>query len=92
MEGMNMMNTEKAKRIIQAINETERQLERATKKYNYSIACLKMDIAENAELGNPKSANRAWVDYCNEDKAEMNRYKAHIDRLAKMLHECVEGA
>jgi len=80
-----MTNIEKAKRIIQAINETERQLARATKKYNDSITCLKMDIAESAELGNSKAANKAWVDYCNEDKAEMNRYKAHIEKLTVML-------
>lgn len=82
-----MTNTEKAKRINHEIIDCTAKLEKATKKYRDSIICLKMDIEENKELGNPKTANRAWVDHCNQDKAEINRLRAHIERLCNMLNE-----
>ena len=83
-----MTNGEKRKRIICSISETEALLEKARKRYNDSVSCLKMDIAENEELGNPKSSNRAWVDYCNQDKARIEDLQSHLDDLTAMLKEC----
>lgn len=85
-----MTNQEKAKRIIQSINETEILLEKATKKYNDTITCLKMDIAENKEFGNDIKANLPWVEYANKDKARVNELKAHLNKLSNMLTECME--
>jgi len=82
-----MSNTEKAKRINSAIKETEGLLSKATKKYNDTITCLKMDIAENKELGNTIKANMPWVVYANTDKARVNELKAHLNKLNNMLAE-----
>lgn len=82
-----MTVTTKVSRILQAMRETEELLEKAIKRYNDSVTCLKMDIAENEELGNPKSANRAWVDYCNADKARVKQLEAHLEMLKGMLKE-----
>lgn len=88
---VNVNRNYRENRILQAMRETEGQLEKATKLYNDSITCLKMDIAENEELGNPKSANRCWVDYCNEDKARVKQLQAHLDKLNGMLNDLVKG-
>lgn len=80
-----MTNTERNKRINQAIRETESLLNKATKKYNDSVICLKMEVAENKELGNSLEANFDWVKYCNEDKARVEYYKNHIEKLKGMM-------
>ena len=80
-----MTNAIKVSRILQAMCETEELLAKATKRYNDSVTCLKMDIVENEELGNPKSANRSWVNYCNEDKARVKQLQAHMSKLKGML-------
>ena len=77
-----MNNTEKAKRIIQTINDTERQLKKAEKKYKDTITVLKMEIAEN---GSNKAINKPWVEYALQDKKVVDNYKAHIERLQNML-------
>lgn len=74
--------SEKAKRIIQAINETESLLKKAEKKYQDTIACLKMEIAEN---GSNKELNKPWVEYALQDKKNVEGYKAHIERLQNMI-------
>lgn len=79
---MNKMN-----RIISAMNETERMLEKAKKKYNDTIICLKMEIAENKELGNPITANKGWIDYANQDKARVKELERHMEKLNGMLLE-----
>ena len=73
---------EKARRIIQAINETESILKKAEKKYQDTIVCLKMEIAEN---GFNKELNKPWVEYALQDKKAVEGYKAHIERLQNML-------
>lgn len=83
-----MTNTEKAKRINSEIIETKKLLDKAIKKYNDTITCLKMDIAENKELGNDISANMDWVRYANQDKARVNELNAHLNKLYNMLAEC----
>ncbi len=82
-----MTNAEKAKRIKQAMLETHDQLVKARKRYNDTIKCLKMEIAENKKLGNDLSANKAWVDYANQDKARVRELEAHMQRLEKMLKD-----
>lgn len=73
---------EKVKRIIQAINETESLLKKAEKKYQDTIVCLKMEIAEN---GSNKELNKPWVEYALQDKKVVDGYREHIERLQKML-------
>lgn len=73
---------EKTKRIIQTINETEFLLKKAEKKYSNTIACLKIEIAEN---GSNKKLNKPWVEYALHDKKVVEGYKAHIERLQNML-------
>lgn len=82
-----MTNIEKLKRINSAMIETEGLLERAIKKYNDTITCLKMDIEENKEFGNDKLANRAWVDYALQDKARVKELQAHKQMLLNMEME-----
>ena len=77
-----MKNTEKAKRIIQTIRETEKLLEKAKKNYQDTITVLKMEIAEN---GSRKELNKPWVEYALQDKKVVDNYKAHIERLQNML-------
>jgi FtsZ-binding cell division protein ZapB len=84
-----MSNKEKAIRLKSAIKETEELLSKATKKYNDTITCLKMEIEENKELGNDISANKCWIDYCNQDKARVNQLKSHLNKLNNMLKECL---
>lgn len=84
-----MTNKEKARRIIQAMIETERLLEKAEKKYKDTITCLKMEIAENKELGNSITANKSWIDYANQDKKRVDELKNHIGKLHNMLREVI---
>jgi FtsZ-binding cell division protein ZapB len=84
-----MTNTEKLLRINHEILDTERLIEKATKKYNDTIICLKMEIAENKEFGNDISANRLWVNYALQDKARLNQLRAHLQKLLNMSKECV---
>ena len=79
-----MTKETKKERIIQAMNETERMLETAEKRYADSIEALKMDVAKN---GNDKKANKDWVDYCNKDKERVKAQKMHMEKLEKMLLE-----
>jgi FtsZ-binding cell division protein ZapB len=83
-----MSNTEKVKRLYSSIKETERLLEKAEKKYNDTIICLKMEIEENKELGNDITANKGWIDYALQDKARFEELKAHKQKLIKMIEEC----
>ena len=85
-----MDNKEKAKRIMQAINETSRLLRKAEKKYNDTIICLKMEIAENKELGNSITANKGWVEYANQDKQRVKELKNHMEKLSNMLRGLIK--
>jgi exonuclease VII small subunit len=79
-----MTSKTKRTRIIEAMNETERTLEKARKRYSDSIECLKMEVIQN---GKNKSDNKAWIDYCNQDKQRVKELEAHIAKLEKMLAE-----
>lgn len=80
-----MTNSEKLRRINASISETEQLLEKAIKKYNDTIICLKMEIEENEELHNSKSANMPWVEYALQDKVRVKELKAHKQRLLDMI-------
>ena len=82
-----MTNSEKSKRLISAIAETNHLLDKANKKYTDTITCLKMEIAENKEIGNDITANRSWIDYANKDKIRVKELEQHIVKLENMLSE-----
>lgn len=73
-----MLDSEYKRRIMHEINETHILLVKAKEKYANSIKCLKMEIAENKELGNDISANLGWVGYCNEDKMRVRDLEKHL--------------
>lgn len=77
-----MNNSEKVRRIQVAISETVGLLEKAEKRYNDTIACLKMEVAENGEN---KELNKPWVEYALQDKKDVEGYRNHIERLQNML-------
>ena len=82
-----MLSAEYAKRVQGEIVDTDLLLVKALKKYNDTITCLKMDIEENKELGNDKTANRAWVDYALQDKARVKQLRTHKQKLENMLNK-----
>lgn len=82
-----MTNTEKVKRLYSEIKDTERLLEKAEKKYNDTIICLKMEIEENKELGNDITTNKCWIDYALQDKARFEELKAHKEKLINMMDQ-----
>jgi chromosome segregation ATPase len=81
-----MTLTEKNRRLTQALKESKNLLDKATIKYNNSITALKMEIAENKELGNDITANKAWIDYCNKDKERVKELKNHIAKLERLIN------
>jgi hypothetical protein len=77
-----MTDKTKKARIIEAMNEVERQMERAVKRYTNSTKCLKYEILKN---GNDMSAECPWLDFCLYDKERINKLKAHMEKLQAML-------
>ena len=82
-----MTNNEKSKRIKQAITETSHLLSKAKVKHQNSIICLKMEVLENQELGNDKTANKLAVEHFKNCKARVKELENHIVKLNKMLVE-----
>lgn len=74
----------RAYKILQAIKETREMLTKAEKRYNDTIEWLKMEIKENEELGNTKSANQPWVEYALKNKNEVKRLKLHLEKLMNL--------
>lgn len=82
-----MLSSEYRRRIMHEINETHILLAKAKESYENKIECLKMEIAENKELGNKVSANLAWVKYCNEGKMKVKGLERHLIKLNGMLND-----
>jgi len=74
-----MTNEVKKARLIQSINETERDLIKAEKMYNDTLLCIKRDEEEGYRV------TQTWLVYCNKDKKKVDCLKAHLEKLNKML-------
>jgi len=78
-----MMNESRRIKIIQAINETEKQLIKAEKRYNDTLECIARDEAEGFRVQDD------WIIYKENDKQRVDQLKARIKKLDKMLLELV---
>ncbi len=73
-------------RINKEIMDTERKILKYETEYKNSIEVLKIEIQENNELNNPKSANFIKVKRANEFKnrvKELKEHKKYLEELKK---------
>jgi len=74
-----MTNETKKARIMQAKKETEKDLARWQKLHNDNLLCMEMDERDGYSVDSYR------VERVEETKKEVDRLKAHIEKLDKML-------
>lgn len=72
-------------RLNKEIQETQRKLVKVNKEHQDDIQYLKMEIAQNEELGNGKDANVCAIEYCKKSKDRITELENHIIYLKNIL-------